>query len=419
MNNYPKTALVVNCGSSSVKFAILDPKDGHVFLNGIAEALGLDDARISWKFNGGDKTEQSLGAGADHKKALEYLVKNVLAKDQALLDSIVACGHRIVQGGDIYSEPTLINDEVEENIRKVIPFAPLHNPAHLLGIDAARASFPSIPHVAVFDTAFHQTMPPKAYRYAIPEEYYTDLHLRKYGAHGTSHMFLSQEAAKLLGKPVEQCNIITCHLGNGASISAVKGGKCIDTSMGLTPLDGLIMGTRCGSIDASVAFFLCDKMGMTPEEVKEVPYSELQKVYARSGGAVLFKDYLAIEDKDIAEEFGVSEDLFTHEYSWTKEDVVELLKNPDKMDELKDALDFAPEGIINLIVDTAVELRVPDVNKRQVITEATGKNINSMIANQIELDKQIAEARGEKESKKPTQRRASAKTEEKTGRRAG
>ena len=156
-----------------------------------------------------------------------------------------------------------------------------------------------------------------------------------------------------------------------------------------------------------------------PEEVKEVPYSELQKVYARSGGAVLFKDYLAIEDKDIAEEFGVSEDLFTHEYSWTKEDVVELLKNPDKMDELKDALDFAPEGIINLIVDTAVELRVPDVNKRQVITEATGKNINSMIANQIELDKQIAEARGEKEDKKPTQRRASAKTEEKTGRRAG
>ncbi|WP_031492723.1 acetate kinase [Succinivibrio dextrinosolvens] len=292
MNNYPKTALVVNCGSSSVKFAILDPKDGHVFLSGIAEALGLDDARISWKFNGGDKTEQSLGAGADHKKALEYLVKNVLAKDQALLDSIVACGHRIVQGGDIYSEPTLINDEVEENIRKVIPFAPLHNPAHLLGIDAARASFPSIPHVAVFDTAFHQTMPPKAYRYAIPEEYYTDLHLRKYGAHGTSHMFLSQEAAKLLGKPVEQCNIITCHLGNGASISAVKGGKCIDTSMGLTPLDGLIMGTRCGSIDASVAFFLCDKMGMTPEEVKEV-FNKKSGMLAVSGVSSDFRPIVA------------------------------------------------------------------------------------------------------------------------------
>ena len=270
MNTYPKTALVINCGSSSVKFAILNPEDGFIFLNGIAEALGLPEARISWKFNGGEKTETMLGAGADHKKALEFLVKNVLEKDQSLLDSIVACGHRIVQGGDIYSQPTLINDEVEENIKKVIPFAPLHNPAHLLGIDAARANFPKIPHVAVFDTAFHQTMPPKAYRYAIPEEYYTDLHLRKYGAHGTSHMFLSQEAAKLLGKPLEETNLITCHLGNGASVTAVKGGKCVDTSMGLTPLDGLIMGTRSGCIDASVVFFLCERMGMTPDEVKEV-----------------------------------------------------------------------------------------------------------------------------------------------------
>lgn len=270
MNTYPKTALVINCGSSSVKFAILNPEDGYIFLNGIAEALGLPEARISWKFNGGEKTETMLGAGADHKKALEFLVKNVLEKDQSLLDSIVACGHRIVQGGDIYSQPTLINDEVEENIKKVIPFAPLHNPAHLLGIDAARANFPKIPHVAVFDTAFHQTMPPKAYRYAIPEEYYTDLHLRKYGAHGTSHMFLSQEAAKLLGKPLEEINLITCHLGNGASVTAVKGGKCVDTSMGLTPLDGLIMGTRSGCIDASVVFFLCERMGMTPDEVKEV-----------------------------------------------------------------------------------------------------------------------------------------------------
>ena len=270
MNTYPKTALVINCGSSSVKFAILNPEDGYIFLNGIAEALGLPEARISWKFNGGEKTETMLGAGADHKKALEFLVKNVLEKDQSLLDSIVACGHRIVQGGDIYSQPTLINDEVEENIKKVIPFAPLHNPAHLLGIDAARANFPKIPHVAVFDTAFHQTMPPKAYRYAIPEEYYTDLHLRKYGAHGTSHMFLSQEAAKLLGKPLEETNLITCHLGNGASVTAVKGGKCVDTAMGLTPLDGLIMGTRSGCIDASVVFFLCERMGMTPDEVKEV-----------------------------------------------------------------------------------------------------------------------------------------------------
>ena len=267
MNNYPKTALVVNCGSSSVKFAILDPKDGHVFLNGLAEALGLEDARISWKFNGGDKTEQSLGAGADHKKALEYLVKNVLAKDQALLDSIVACGHRIVQGGDIYSEPTLINDEVEENIRKVIPFAPLHNPAHLLGIDAARASFPSIPHVAVFDTAFHQTMPEKAFMYAIPLDIYKKWGVRRYGFHGTSHRFVSKRTIEYLGLDPNNSKLIVAHIGNGASMSAVVNGKCVDTSMGLTPLEGLVMGTRSGDIDAAAVTFIMEKEELSPAQM--------------------------------------------------------------------------------------------------------------------------------------------------------
>ena len=269
MANYGKTALVINCGSSSVKFAILDPVDGTVFLSGIGEALNLPESQISWRFGDEPKSKASLNGG-DHAAALNFLVNDILSKDPELLSSIVACGHRIVQGGDIYSEPTLVTDEVEENIRKVSPFAPLHNPAHLLGIEAARKSFPSIPHVTVFDTAFHMTMPPKAYRFAIPEEYYKDLHLRKYGAHGTSHMYISQEAAKMMGKKPEEVNIITCHLGNGASISAVKGGKCVDTSMGLTPLDGLIMGTRSGSIDPSVVFFLCDRMNMTPEQVKDV-----------------------------------------------------------------------------------------------------------------------------------------------------
>ena len=281
MANYGKTALVINCGSSSVKFAILNPEDGHVFLNGLAEALGLPSAEISWKFAGGEKQKATI-AGADHAKALEYLVKNILSSDPELLSSIVGCGHRIVQGGDIYSEPTLINDEVEANIAKVIPFAPLHNPAHLLGIKAARASFPSIPHVAVFDTAFHMTMPPHAYRFAIPKEYYTDLHLRRYGAHGTSHQFLAIETAKALGKKTEEVNVITCHLGNGASVSACKGGKCMDTSMGLTPLDGLVMGTRSGSLDPSVVFFLCDRLKMTPEQVKDV-LNKKSGVFALSG----------------------------------------------------------------------------------------------------------------------------------------
>ena len=267
MSTYPKTALVINCGSSSVKFAILDPKDGHVFLNGIAEALGLADARISWKFNGGEKTETQLGAGADHSKALEFLVKNVLAKDEALHDSIVACGHRIVQGGDIYSQPTLIDDEVEENIKKVIPFAPLHNPAHLLGIDAARANFPSIPHVAVFDTAFHQTMPEESFIYPVPYEWYTDLKVRKYGAHGTSHQYVMKRTAELMGRDYHDMNMITCHLGNGASITAIKNGEVYNTSMGLSPLGGIMMGSRCGDIDPTVVYYVEEKLGLSPEEM--------------------------------------------------------------------------------------------------------------------------------------------------------
>lgn len=276
-----KTALVINCGSTSVKFAIMDPKDGHVFLSGIAEALGLPESSISWRFEGGDKQKASIPS-ADHGQALDYLVKTILAPHPDLLSSIVACGHRIVHGGEFYSEPTLVDDTVVENIRKVIPFAPLHNPAHILGINAARKSFPDIPHVVVFDTAFHQTMPPVAYRFAIPEEYYKNLGIRRYGAHGTSHMYLSQQVAEYLGKKPEDINVITCHLGGGASVAAVKNGKCIDTSMGLTPLDGLVMATRCGSIDPSVVFFLCDRLGLSVEEVKDI-FNKKSGLLALSG----------------------------------------------------------------------------------------------------------------------------------------
>lgn len=270
-NCVSKSVLVINCGSSSVKFAIMNPEDGQVYLSGIAEAMNLPEAFISWRFGDSDKQKAEI-SGYNHEQALSYLVDNILSTDKQLLESIVACGHRIVHGGEYYSAPTLIDDKVLKNIEKVIPFAPLHNPAHILGINAARASFPNIPHVAVFDTAFHQTMPPVAYRFAIPEEYYTKGGIRRYGAHGTSHMYLAQEAARLLGKKPEDTNVITCHLGGGASVCAVKGGKCMDTSMGLTPLDGLIMGTRTGEIDPSVVFFLCDPKndGLTVEEVKDI-----------------------------------------------------------------------------------------------------------------------------------------------------
>ncbi len=265
-----KTVLVVNCGSSSVKFAIIDPADGRVFVSGLAEALTLDDARINWAFEGQKKTKQPLGAGATHDKAIDFIVDTILAGHDDLLNSLVAVGHRIVSGGDLYSQPTLVDDSVESGIEKCIPFAPLHNPAHLQGIRAARKVFPNIPHVCVFDTAFHQTMPDYAYRFAIPEEYYVNNRIRRYGAHGTSHYYVSGQAAKELGFDPANFNVITCHLGNGASVSAVKNGKCVDTSMGLTPLDGLMMGTRSGEIDPSVIFFLCDNLGLTSQEVNKI-----------------------------------------------------------------------------------------------------------------------------------------------------
>lgn len=265
-----KTVLVINCGSSSVKFAIIDPKTGHVYLNGIAEALTLDDARIDWRFEGQEKQKDTLGKGADHQVAINYLNNNILASAPELLKSICAVGHRIVQGGELYSEPTLVTDEVEAGIEKCIPFAPLHNPAHLIGIRAARKAFSTVPHVTVFDTAFHQTMPPVAYRFAIPEELYTKYGIRKYGAHGTSHAYVSKTICEQLGADPNNFNVITCHLGNGASVSAVKNGKCMDTSMGLTPLDGLVMGTRCGEIDPSVVFFMCDVLGYKVEDVRDM-----------------------------------------------------------------------------------------------------------------------------------------------------
>ena len=220
MSNVEKTVLVINCGSSSVKFAIINPKDGHVYLNGIAEYLNLPEARIEWRFEGQEKQSQDLGNKADHDIAISCLNSNILATRPDLLDSLCAVGHRIEQGGELYTEPTLVTDEVEAGIEKCIPFAPLHNPAHLIGIRAARKSFANVPHVTVFDTAFHQTMPPVAYRYAIPEELYTKNGIRRYGAHGTSHGYVAAEVAKQLNADPENFNVITCHLGNGASVTA-------------------------------------------------------------------------------------------------------------------------------------------------------------------------------------------------------
>ena len=266
-----KLVLVLNCGSSSLKFAIIDAANGEEHISGLAECFHLPEARIKWKMDGG-KEEAALGAGAAHSEALKFIVNNILSKKPELSAELVAIGHRIVHGGEKLTKSMLINDAVIEGIKESIPFAPLHNPAHLIGIDEALKSFPKLAdkNVAVFDTAFHQTMPEESYLYALPYSLYKDHHVRRYGAHGTSHFYVTQEAAKLLNSPVEEVNLITCHLGNGGSVSAIRNGKCVDTSMGLTPLEGLVMGTRSGDIDPAIIFHLHDSLGMSVDQINKM-----------------------------------------------------------------------------------------------------------------------------------------------------
>ncbi|WMC09864.1 acetate kinase [Oceanimonas pelagia] len=258
--------LVLNCGSSSLKFAILDAESGSEKLSGLAECFYLADARIKWKLNG-EKDEAALGAGAAHQQALDFIVERLLKPHPELMQGLVAVGHRVVHGGEKFTRSVLIDDEVIAGIEACASLAPLHNPAHLVGIASAQASFPALPQVAVFDTAFHQTMPEQAYLYAIPHSLYREHGIRRYGMHGTSHYFITQEAARVLNRPVGELNIISCHLGNGASVCAVKNGQSVDTSMGLTPLEGLVMGTRCGDIDPAIVFHLHDALGYSVERI--------------------------------------------------------------------------------------------------------------------------------------------------------
>ena len=264
-----KLILVLNCGSSSLKFAILDPQSGDEKLSGLAEAFNLDDARIKWKLNG-EKGNAELGAGAAHSEALDFIVNKILPQDAGLKESIVAIGHRIVHGGERFTQSVLINDNVIEGIRDAVQFAPLHNPAHLIGIKEAFNAFPELKNknVAVFDTAFHQTMPEEAFLYALPYSMYKEHGVRRYGAHGTSHYYVSREVAKELNIEQDKINVITCHLGNGGSVAAIRHGECIDTSMGLTPLEGLVMGTRSGDIDPAIIFYMYNTLGMNMEEIE-------------------------------------------------------------------------------------------------------------------------------------------------------
>ena len=262
-----KLILVLNCGSSSLKGAVLNNDNGDVLMTCLAEKMGLPDAYITFKVNG-EKERVELAHAPNHTGAVEALLAEL--KKLGLYEKVGAIGHRVVSGGELYSDSVLITDEVIAGIEKCIPLAPLHNPAHLLGIHAARKYFVGLPNVAVFDTAFHQTMPEHAYIYAIPRKYYTDLGLRRYGAHGTSYRFVAEEAARFMGKDSSNLKLVIAHLGNGASIAAVRNGKCMDTSMGLTPLEGLVMGTRSGDIDPSVFSFLANNAGMNIQQITDM-----------------------------------------------------------------------------------------------------------------------------------------------------
>lgn len=283
--------LVLNCGSSSLKFAIIGAQSGDEHISGLAECFGLEDSRIKWKAHGG-KNEAKLGAFTAHREAVEYIVNIILADQPELAAQIKAIGHRIVHGGEKFTRSVIITPNVIQGIEDCASLAPLHNPAHLIGIRAAIASFPTLPQVAVFDTAFHQSMPEKAYIYALPYKLYREHGIRRYGMHGTSHFYVSREAAKVLNKNITDTNVIVAHLGNGASVTAIKGGKSVDTSMGLTPLEGLVMGTRCGDLDPSIIFHLVNQLGYTLTEVNNL----LNKQSGLLGISELTNDCRGIEE---------------------------------------------------------------------------------------------------------------------------
>lgn len=302
-----KLVLVLNCGSSSLKFAIVDAQTGDEHLSGLAECLHLPEARIKWKLDG--KHEAQLGEGAAHKEALSFIVETILASKPELAENLGAIGHRVVHGGEQFTQSALITDDVLKGIENAASFAPLHNPAHLVGIEAAKAAFPNLKNVAVFDTAFHQTMPEEAYLYALPYKLYKEHGIRRYGMHGTSHYFIAQEAAARLGKPVEELNIINCHLGNGASVCAIKNGKSVDTSMGMTPLEGLVMGTRSGDLDPAIIFHLHDALGYSVEQINNM----LTKESGLMGLTEVTSDCRFVEDNyGSKEEATRAMDVFCH-----------------------------------------------------------------------------------------------------------
>ena len=284
--------LVINCGSSSLKYQLFDMTDESVLCKGLVERIGIEGSKLTHKVNGEKLVvEEPM---KDHTEAINHVFDALLDEKYGViksLDEVSAIGHRVLHGGDKLTESCIIDDKVKDKIREFIKFGPLHNPANLMGIEACEKLAPGKKNIAVFDTAFHQTMPAKTFMYAIPYEYYEDYRLRKFGFHGTSHRYITLRTQQLLGK--EDINIITVHLGNGSSIAAVKDGKCYDTSMGLTPLEGLLMGTRSGDLDPTVMTFLMNEKGYSADEMNQI----LNKKSGVLGGSGISSDFRDLEEE--------------------------------------------------------------------------------------------------------------------------
>ena len=290
--------LVINCGSSSLKYQLIDMNTESSLVQGLVERIGIEGSILTQKVEGKNKyiIEENM---ASHKDAIKLVLEALVNKEHGIIKSmeeISAVGHRVVHGGEKYSHSVVIDEEVIKSIRDCISLAPLHNPPNIIGIEACKELMPNTPMVAVFDTAFHQTMPKEAYICPLPYELYENYGIRKYGFHGTSHMYVSQKVAKVMGKDIKDLKIVTCHLGNGCSLAAVKGGKSIDTSMGFTPLAGVMMGTRAGSIDPSVISFLVEEQGYTMSDIDEL-LNKKSGILGISGVSSDFRDVLSESEK--------------------------------------------------------------------------------------------------------------------------
>ena len=288
--------LVINAGSSSLKYQLLNPDTQEILAKGLCERIGID-GKFTYKPTGKTAVKAADVAMPTHSEAIQTVLNALVDKDNGVITSmkeIDAVGHRVVHGGEKFAKSVLITDEVMATIEECNPLAPLHNPANIIGIRACQQLMPGPPLVAVFDTAFHQTMPPVAYTYALPYEYYEQDKVRRYGFHGTSHKYVSQRAAAMLGKPIEELKLISCHLGNGSSITAIDGGKSVDTSMGFTPLAGLPMGTRAGDLDAGILQYLMNKHGMNIDEMLNV----LNKKSGVEGISAISSDFRDLENAE-------------------------------------------------------------------------------------------------------------------------